>query len=127
MPALSILTFLPQAIEYLRSARPTVIPGWSPDKAYTVKPLAQGEYSMNFTVRQGAVIWVLRVNRSACRMPIKLRMNIKHWNCCAQPASPPPPIFWMIPLPHSHTAFSGWTTSPVSAWTITVTWRAPPG
>ena len=62
MPALSILTFLPQAIEYLRSARPTAIPGWSPDEAYTVKPLAQGEYSMNFTVRQGAVIWVLRVN-----------------------------------------------------------------
>ncbi|HCU56983.1 MAG TPA: aminoglycoside phosphotransferase family protein [Anaerolineaceae bacterium] len=59
---LSIQTFLPQAIEYLRSECPAGVPGWSPDERYTVTPLAQGEYSMNFTVRQGATLWVLRVN-----------------------------------------------------------------
>ena len=62
MPDLSIQTFLPQAIEYLRSARPSTVPGWSPDERYSVAPLAQGEYSMNFTVRQGSTVWVLRVN-----------------------------------------------------------------
>ena len=62
MPDLSIQTFLPQAIEYLSSARPASVPGWSPDEHYTVAPLAQGEYSMNFIVRQGETVWVLRVN-----------------------------------------------------------------
>ncbi len=62
MPDLSIQTYLPQAIEYLRSVRPAGVPGWSPDGHYSVTPLAQGEYSMNFTVRQGAAIWVLRIN-----------------------------------------------------------------
>ena len=62
MPDLSIHTFLLQAIQYLQSARPTGIPGWSSDRDYTVTPLAQGEYSMNFTVRQGKTAWVLRVN-----------------------------------------------------------------
>lgn len=62
MPDLSIQTFLPQAIEYLRFVRLSGIPDWSPDAACTVTPLAQGEYSMNFLVRQGDIAWVLRVN-----------------------------------------------------------------
>ena len=62
MSDLSIQTFLPQAIKYLHSARHASVPSWSPNEHYTVTPLAQGEYSMNFTVRQGETAWVLRVN-----------------------------------------------------------------
>lgn len=62
MSGLSIHTFLPQAFEYLQSTSPIGIPDWSPDADYSVAPLAQGEYSMNFLVRQGGTTWVLRIN-----------------------------------------------------------------
>lgn len=59
---LSIQTFLPQAINYMKTAQPTGIPGWSSKTDCEVTPLAQGEYNMNFLVRQGKIKWVLRVN-----------------------------------------------------------------
>ena len=62
MSDLSIQTFLPQTVAYLLSARPSTIPGWDPEQDFTVEPLAQGEYNMNFLVRQGGSTWVLRIN-----------------------------------------------------------------
>lgn len=62
MPELSIHTFLPKAKNYLLQARPKYIPGWSPDAAFSITPLAQGEYNMNFLVQQADTAWVLRFN-----------------------------------------------------------------
>jgi len=62
MPDLSIQSFLPQAKNYLQRVQPTGVPDWSPDADFEVKPLAQGEYNMNFLIRQGEMAWVLRVN-----------------------------------------------------------------
>lgn len=62
MPDLSIQSFLPQAIQYIQQARPTGIPGWSPEDKFSVSALAQGEYNMNFLVSQDGSNWVLRVN-----------------------------------------------------------------
>jgi hypothetical protein len=62
MPQLSIKTFLPEAADYLKQARPINVPNWSPEEDFTIKPLSQGEYNMNFLVRQGGLAWVLRVN-----------------------------------------------------------------
>lgn len=62
MTELSIHSFLPQAVDYLHQARPANIPNWSPDADFTIQPLGQGEYNMNFLVRQGKTAWVLRFN-----------------------------------------------------------------
>lgn len=62
MTDLSIHTFQPEAKRYLLQSRPMGIPGFSPDVDFTILPLAQGEYSMNFLVRQESAAWVLRVN-----------------------------------------------------------------
>ena len=62
MPDLSIQNFLPRAIQYLQEARPEGIPHWHADQPFEVVPLAQGEYNLNFLVRQGETQWVLRVN-----------------------------------------------------------------
>jgi aminoglycoside phosphotransferase (APT) family kinase protein len=62
MPDLSIQSFLPQAAQYLRDARPAGIPGWAPDADFEIAPLAQGEYNMNFLVQQNGCRWVLRIN-----------------------------------------------------------------
>jgi aminoglycoside phosphotransferase (APT) family kinase protein len=62
MADLSIHTFLPRVNKYLKTIRPTGIPGWSADSVSVITPLAQGEYSMNFLVSQEESTWVLRVN-----------------------------------------------------------------
>lgn len=62
MPDLSIEGFTPQARGYIEQARPRKVPGFSPEKDYSVTPLGQGEYNMNFRVTQGDFSWVLRVN-----------------------------------------------------------------
>ncbi len=62
MPDLSIHSFLPKAVDYLNQARPTNIPNWSPDADFDIQPLGQGEYNMNFLVRQKGTAWVLRFN-----------------------------------------------------------------
>ena len=62
MTDLSIQKFLPHATQYLQETRPEGIPHWQPYRTFSVTPLAQGEYNLNFLVRQGNTRWVLRVN-----------------------------------------------------------------
>ena len=62
MPDLSIITFLPKVEKYLHQAQVANVPNWSPRVDFKILPLAQGEYNMNFLVRQGNAAWVLRVN-----------------------------------------------------------------
>lgn len=62
MPDLSIQTFLPEARKYIEQAQPADIPKWSPGAEFSIHPLGQGEYNMNFLVQQGETAWVLRVN-----------------------------------------------------------------
>jgi len=59
---LSIHTMLPEVKKYLITARPKNMPGWSWDQVFSIEPLAQGEYNMNFLIRQGSFAWVLRCN-----------------------------------------------------------------
>jgi hypothetical protein len=59
---LSIYSFLPKVEKYLQQAQDCKVPNWSPKDDFTVYPLAQGEYNMNFLVSQGKIAWVLRVN-----------------------------------------------------------------
>jgi aminoglycoside phosphotransferase (APT) family kinase protein len=53
---------LPHATDYLMQALLGDVPGWRPGERFTVEPLAQGEYNMNYLVRQGTETWVFRVN-----------------------------------------------------------------
>jgi len=62
MSNLSIQNFLPKAVHYLQEAQPVGIPNWHAGQSFEVAPLAQGEYNLNFLVRQGEAQWVLRVN-----------------------------------------------------------------
>ncbi len=62
MPDLSIQTFLPKAREYLLQSQSIQVPNWSQDEDFSLEPLAQGEYNMNFLVKQGQTAWVMRVN-----------------------------------------------------------------
>ncbi len=62
MAELSIHTFLPEVEKYLHQVQDTNVPDWSSEEAFKVRPLAQGEYNMNFFVSQGNTAWVLRVN-----------------------------------------------------------------
>lgn len=59
---LSIHRYLPEIVKYVNIAKPEGIPNWMPDLHYQIKPLAQGEYNMNFLVTQQGFSWVLRVN-----------------------------------------------------------------
>lgn len=60
MPEISIYTSLDQARNYLEQALPEGVPGWSPKRYFSLEPLGQGEYNMNFLVNQGSTSWVLR-------------------------------------------------------------------
>ena len=62
MPDLSIRSFLPQAKDYLQQAQPSLVPGWNPKAEFSIQPLGQGEYNMNFLIQQGKTAWVLRFN-----------------------------------------------------------------
>jgi aminoglycoside phosphotransferase (APT) family kinase protein len=62
MPELSLQTFLPRARAYLLQAEDVHVPTWSPEEDFSLEPLAQGEYNMNFLVKQGHAVWVLRIN-----------------------------------------------------------------
>jgi aminoglycoside phosphotransferase (APT) family kinase protein len=53
---------LPHVDNYLRHADLSTVDGWCSGVSFTVTPLAQGEYNMNYLVRQGDTAWVLRVN-----------------------------------------------------------------
>jgi hypothetical protein len=52
----------PRGAAYLESADLSTVLGWRPDEPLDIEPLAQGEYNMNYLLRQGAKTWVLRVN-----------------------------------------------------------------
>lgn len=54
--------FLPDVWLYLSAANLRRVPGWRPGRRFSVEPLAQGEYNMNYLVSQGEEAWVLRVN-----------------------------------------------------------------
>ena len=62
MPDISIHSFLPQAKKYLNQTHLQAAPGWSPDADFELIPFSQGEYNMNFQVRQGGTNWVFRIN-----------------------------------------------------------------
>ena len=62
MAELSIYSFLPKVKKYLHQAQDAIVLNWSPRDDFNVYPLAQGEYNMNFLIKQGYTAWVLRVN-----------------------------------------------------------------
>jgi aminoglycoside phosphotransferase (APT) family kinase protein len=55
-------TFLAPVIDYLSHADIGGIPGWQSGVSFAVEPLAQGEYNLNYLVRQANDAWVFRVN-----------------------------------------------------------------
>jgi aminoglycoside phosphotransferase (APT) family kinase protein len=62
MADLSIHSFLPDVRDYLHKNKQVSVPGWSHEGDFEVQPLGQGEYNMNFLVKQNNHAWVLRVN-----------------------------------------------------------------
>jgi len=62
MSDLSVNSFVPQARRYLEQARPRNVPKFYPNQGFSVQPLGQGEYNMNFLISQGNGSWVLRIN-----------------------------------------------------------------
>jgi hypothetical protein len=62
MPELSIHTFIPEVENYLHQAQTVHVPNWTSESDFSVLPLAQGEYNMNFLVQQEKFAWVLRIN-----------------------------------------------------------------
>ena len=52
----------PRVTAYLKQADLGAVPGWRAEEPFIVEPLAQGEYNMNYLVRQRDRAWVLRVN-----------------------------------------------------------------
>lgn len=59
---MDLLTLLPIVQAYLRKGVWAEVPDWDPAQSFTVSPLAQGEYNLNYKVRQNGQDWVLRVN-----------------------------------------------------------------
>jgi len=59
---MNLRDWLPRASDYLARADLSGVLGWRPDETFCVALLAQGEYNMNYLVRQGERAWVLRVN-----------------------------------------------------------------
>jgi aminoglycoside phosphotransferase (APT) family kinase protein len=59
---MNLQEYLPHASDYLSNTDLSGVPDWKPATRFTVEPLAQGEYNMNYLVHQGDTTWVLRVN-----------------------------------------------------------------
>jgi aminoglycoside phosphotransferase (APT) family kinase protein len=59
---MDLQTHQPHVERYLRHAEITGVPGWRPDADFTLEPLAQGEYNLNYVIHQGERAWVFRVN-----------------------------------------------------------------
>jgi len=47
---------------YLQAADLSAVPGWQPCAEFEILPLAQGEYNLNYRLRQGRRQWVFRIN-----------------------------------------------------------------
>lgn len=54
--------FVPALIDALAGIELPGVPSWRPEQPFAVTPLAQGEYNMNYLLRQGTHQWVCRVN-----------------------------------------------------------------
>jgi aminoglycoside phosphotransferase (APT) family kinase protein len=59
---MNLQDYLPCVVSYLKKANLGHVPGWQPDSPFRVLSLAQGEYNMNYRIRQGDQQWVFRVN-----------------------------------------------------------------
>ncbi len=59
---MDLLALMPDVRAYLRQGALPGVPRWDPALPFVVTPLAQGEYNLNYLVRQGDRRWVLRVN-----------------------------------------------------------------
>ncbi len=59
---MDLLKLLPAVQMYLRSTPLPGISEWDFCAPFDVQPLAQGEYNLNYVIRQGRRRWVLRVN-----------------------------------------------------------------
>ena len=62
MKGIDSQTLLPRVVDYLTQARLGGVPGWHPGEPFSVMPLAQGEYNLNYLVKRGSGAWVFRVN-----------------------------------------------------------------
>ena len=58
---MDLQSLLPSVEAYLRTAALHNVPGWS-SASVDVSPLAQGEYNLNYLIRQNDNAWVFRVN-----------------------------------------------------------------
>lgn len=59
---MDLMTLQPDVEAYVASRDWALLPEWRVDAPLMVEPLAQGEYNMNYVLRQGPSCWVLRVN-----------------------------------------------------------------
>ena len=60
---MNLAAFLPQAKNYINTLTPDQVSFWCPNQPFSISPLAQGEYNMNYLVQQGDnQPWVFRVN-----------------------------------------------------------------
>ena len=59
---MDLKAFLPDIRVYLEQNDLTSLPDWQSGKSFTVLPLAQGEYNMNYLLEQGKRKYVVRVN-----------------------------------------------------------------
>ena len=55
-------SLLPKISNYLLRAKSIQVPGWSTRATFGLEVLAQGEYHLNYLIRQGGLKWVLRVS-----------------------------------------------------------------
>jgi len=51
-----------EIVTYLQDSDLGAVPGWDNKQPFEVFPLAQGEYNLNYRIRQGQQQWVFRVN-----------------------------------------------------------------
>lgn len=60
---MNLVAFLTQAKNYIENITQRQVLFWHPNDPFTVTPLAQGEYNMNYLVKQnGNPPWVFRIN-----------------------------------------------------------------
>ena len=93
---ISIHQYLPDAQRYLLDAKPGGVPGWSAERAFTILPLAQGEYNMNFKVIQNEVTWVLRINTGSqmgLTLPEQITYEYRTLACLMPTGVAPIPYF----------------------------------
>jgi hypothetical protein len=57
---MNIQQYLPFVIQYLQKVNLNSIPGWDQIEHFTVHPVAQGEYNMNYLVHKAGKTWVFR-------------------------------------------------------------------